>query len=163
MTIVSLARVTLLARTISKGQILSSHQMAGGAEQTFPNDGGLSFGFQYFMGGLGEGIQSLLEGLSSRVQGGLGLFILSIASRVDFITTGAEIGAWEQGSDRRQQVTGELRGVGRSKAQLPSRWLVGVRRPRCLFGTSDVLRERLVDDGGVTWGVNLDQNIDTTL
>jgi len=132
-------------------------------DHLLPNHSGLSNAFQCLVLCLSESVQSLFKSLSRSGQSSLGLGIVCVTFRVDFIAASAEIISGEQLGRIHQQIGGEFDGVRRGKAKLPSGRLVSVRCPRRGFGARDVLGEGLGDDRGMAGGVDLSDDVDTAL
>ena len=78
------------------------------------------------MFGLGEVIQSLCKSLSGSIQGCLSLWVVRIASCVNFIAASAEIISKEKVGDICQQTGREVDRVWGSNTELPRGWFIGI-------------------------------------
>jgi hypothetical protein len=97
-----------------------------GQGQLLPYNGGLSNFFQCLVLGLREITQGLFKCLSGSSQGGLSLWIVRIASSVDFIAASAEVVSGEKLCGVYQQISGKANGVRGSKTELPGGRFVGI-------------------------------------
>ena len=99
---------------------------------TLPDDGGLALRLERLVGGLSEGVKSLLKGLAGLLERSLGRRVDVVALGVKLITTGAEQLRGEELRDRSEEVGDVLRDLVVGEAQLASGGLC-ITSPSGLF------------------------------
>lgn len=88
---------------------------------TFPDHGSLSELLQRTVGSLRKRIQSLFQGLASRIQNLLRFGILSVAVRVQLVSASADHGGREHLRCSNKELCRKVRSYWRREAQLTGR------------------------------------------
>ena len=130
----------------------------------FPNDGSLAGITNNRVGGGGEVVKRVVEGLSGRIEISLCLDVVCVALFIELVVAAErDIFGVEHGGKSVNEAGGEVCSLSGGDTELTRGRLSSVCAPRRQLYTCDVLWVRLGDNRRVSWRVEFCQDVDPSL